>query len=503
MVQDNTLALQLEASTFLMRQDDLADTLRFSGLYGRSIVDSLTIPLGDLEALQVPSLTRVNAYDIARIIRTAPDLGEFTINERISRLARGILEQTVKIPCPYYFVIKLSNCSRPDDLSQWDSLFLIQGAQPGGDFDAGTLGQFDSNEALEFTLTYSHLGWERLFTVALGEQADSLITREILDVIYADDLSCGSCTPYSNGCTAVYAVTNNQPSSPGLSSQLVYTLNGTTYNAIDIAALQGNAATALTSVGQYLAVTSSTGLRHVYSQKTGVGVTTWTSVTSGYNVSGGPRRIFSVAPGLTFIGGAGGYIYKNTDITQGVTAIHSATLTTQDCNSINVNGQVVLTGHNSNDLLISYNLGASFNLLTGPVPGQNVNAVWVISPSQILAGMNNGTLYYGLIDSAGAVTWTQRAIDTSVTLTQVHDIVFAPDNPMVGYLAANSSSAAYIYRTYDGGRSWWRNAPTIRNVSTPPQRYNAVACCGTSSVAAGGLKAVLDGYIATGTDSGV
>lgn len=500
MAQDNSIALQGEVSTFFMRQNDLSDSLHFAGLFGYSIVDSLTKNLGDNNPLQVPSLTQSNKFDLIRVIRSAPDLGEFTINERIKRQARGMLERTVKQLCEYYFVIRLGACSRPDDLSQWDSLILVLGATPGGDFDAGTLQQFDDNEALEFNLTYNHLDWDRIFTTSLGEKADSILLTEVLDIIYADAQSCGSCAPFSNGCQAIYALTNNRPSSPGLSSQIVYTLNLGDWNAVDIATLGGASADALTAVGQYLVVVSESDAAHHYSLKSGVSAASWVKVTTGYESGGEPRRIFGFAPALTFIGGAGGYLYKMTDVAAGVTVIHDASETTEDCNAIDANGQVVLTGHDNNDMLISFNLGTSFSLVEGPVPGVNVNTVQIVSPTQFYAGMNDGTLWYGNLQTDGTVDWVQRAVDG--TLTDIQDMAFSPDFPMVGALVGNTASASYVYRTYDGGRSWSRQAPVIRNLSTAPLRYNAVALCGTGDIAAAGVKVGgADGIIAVGTDS--
>lgn len=492
MPQDNNIALQGEISFFMLRQNDLTDTPQFAGLFGRSIIDGLTKSLGELNPVQSPSLTRSNFFDILRVTRGAPDLGELTINERISRNTYGVLERTVKNLCEYAFIVRLGACARPDQLTEWDSLIIVNGAQAGGELDAGTLGQFDANDPVEFNMTYSHLGWERILPVYAGEVADSILTREILDVAFGGDASCGYCAPYSDGCSARYALANAQPSSPGLSSQLVYSYDGTTYNIVDIQALGGKSGTAMNVVGQYIVVVSEADESLVYIRKNAISATGWSRVTTGFVATFGPLAIFALSPQQVFIAAEGGYIYKASDVTSGVSVSSAAGATSQNLNAIHAADQTVVAVGNSNAVAVSNNLGATWQSVTGPAVGINLQTVWVINKNQWYVGTANGRLYY---TTDGGTTWTQRGLPS--TVTSVKKIAFAPDFPLVGAMVVNEgASASYIYRTFDGGRSWSRQAPSITQLSTTPERYNAVAVCGTDTILAGGLMAALDGVVA-------
>lgn len=495
MPQDNNIALQGEISAFYMRQNDLTHNPAFVGLFGRSIIDGLTKSLGELNPVQSPSLTRPNVFDILRVTRGAPDLGELTINERISRNTYGVLERTVKNLCENAFFIRLGACARPDQLVEWDSIIIVYGAQAGGELDAGTLGQFDGNDPLEFNMTYSHLGWERILPVYTGEVADSILTREILDVAFGGESSCGYCAPYSDGSAARYALSNAQPSSPGLSSQLVYSYDGSTYNIVDIQALGGKAGNALNVVGQYLVVVSEVDESLVYINKSNISATGWTRVATGFVTTFGPLGIFALSPQQIFICGEGGYIYKSSDVTAGVSVSSAASATTQNLNAIHAVDQTVVAVGNSNAIAVSNNLGATWQSVTGPTVGVNLQTVWVINKNQWYVGTANGRLYY---TTNGGATWTQRGLPS--TITSVKDIAFAPDFPLVGAMVVNEgANVSYIYRTFDGGRSWSRQAPSITNLGTAPERYNAVAVCGTDAILAGGLSAALDGVIAVAT----
>lgn len=491
MTQDNTLALQGEVSIFYARQDDLTHLPVFAGLFGYQVVDSLTKSLGELNPVQVPSAVRANTFNLVRVTRSAPDLGEFTIMERISRNTFGILERTAKNLCQNLFILRLGECARPDQLSEWDSLIIVQGAQAGGDFDAGTLKQFDGNDPLEFNITYNHLGWERILPVYTGEKADAILTREVLDIAYAGEASCGFCSAYTDGCEALYALTNNLPSSPGLSSALVYTTDGSTYNSVDIQALAGNSGTALNVVGSYLVVVSEAGENHVYINRSSISATGWSAVSTGYVASNGPLCIFALAPQLVFIGAENGYVYKSSDITSSVTVVSDGSETTEDLHAIHAAGQTVVAVGDNNAVLVSNNLGTTWTALTGPAVGVNLNTVWVLNQNQWYIGTNDGKLWY---TTDGGTTWTERGISSAIT--SIEDLAFAPDFSVVGALVAVEGAASYIYRTYDGGRTWSRQVPAIRNLGTAPQRYNAVAVCGTHNIAAGGLMAALDGVIA-------
>lgn len=482
---DPTLALQGEIQIFVFNVDNLADTPRFGGSYGVLLPDTVTQNLGDLSPLNIPSTSEPNKFITARVIRGAPDLGEVSLIEYPKRNVRSFLERMSQTLCAWGFFIPWNGCTRPDDIDSWDSVLLVYGAYQQS-LEYGTLRQRDGNDPIEITSPFSQLSIARVFPVLCGEQAESVITSKIVDVMFADAISCGNCVPYSNGEQEWYGLTDQSTGSPGLPSRVIGTKdNGSTYNASTINSLGSGQANKFTAVGSYIVAVSETDESHHIALKSNVfGVNPWSEVSTGYETGGGPRCITSLSAQVTFMGGAGGYIYKSEDVTAGVSVSHDASLTTEDANSIHGDGQVILSGHDNNVILLSTNQGQTWQSLVGPVVGQDVNAVWVINATTFWAAMANGTLWY-TVD--GGDNWNQKLLPDQSNITAITDLKFSPDMPLIGALTVQKgANAAAIYRTLTGGRRWSYQTPYITNLSTAPATLGAVALAGVDKIIAGG-----------------
>jgi hypothetical protein len=93
---------------------------------------------------------------------------------------------------------------------------------------------------LILTGTLSFQEWDRIRSIKFSERADSTVVAEVLDGFYYDTAQCGECGTPSDGCNAIYLLTAASGGSPGLSSQLVYSLDkGKTWATIDISTLGG------------------------------------------------------------------------------------------------------------------------------------------------------------------------------------------------------------------------------------------------------------------------
>jgi len=498
LVKDSSTLTQLQVSLFAIKRDDPSAFVEFKGLMR---VDGLTNPVGDITPIRIPDPSQYGRYINIGFTRAAPDLGELTLVERARTNTRSTLEKMMKENCPWAFILKLGICGRRDVLADWDSLMLVDYVYiTEGDF--GTLQQFDADEPVDITGTSSYVIMDRLLPIQLEEQAASIVLAEVLDVIYADQLSCGSCAPYSSGCNMRFALTETNPTSVGLSSPLVYTKNGTTYNTEDINSLAGANGTALTALGLYLIVTQQTPTaQHHIALKSAVVNTpnsyNWTAITTGYQSGGGGRCIVTNGVARAFIGGAGGYVYGTDTPTESVTVIHDASLTTQPMNAIAHSDGNLLAVGNNNAVLLSTNAASdlssiSFSLITGPEVAVNLTACEIFSANYFMVGTATGKLWY---TQDGGSTWTQRTLP--VSLTTINDIAFSPDFPLVGAMVGQNATRGYVLRSFDGGHSWAQGKPAIGQLTTSPQQYNAVALCGVNAVFTGGLKASsTDGVLA-------
>lgn len=491
----NDIALQSIVSAFTYTQDNLRSTPVSLFKFGSNIIESLSKSKGGLNAIYSKNPV-TNQADIVGTYRSAPELGEMPFRERLLWAAANYLERVFDGDCRQVFLIKLDPCGAADDLNVWNSLILAEGLRLN-DISIEALQTFDESAPVEMTGTFSVLDWNRILPIRFTAEADSTVLAEVVDIIYADLRSCGTCGRYSDGCEAIYALARANTGSPGLSAQLVYRVaDGGAYTSEDIDALGGLSANQLAAAGRYLIVVSEAAGKHVFATKpTKAGqAISWSSVSSGYQPGGSPRALYVKSPSEVFIAGQGGYIYKAEDFTSAVEVAHDASLTTQPFNAIHGVGQVVVAVGDAGAILLSINNGESYSTIDHSFGSSDLLSVWCINSNQWYVGDELGKLWY--TDDQGA-TFTQRNLPDQDILSAVLDITFSPDSNEVGYLALQTvGNAGLVYRTVTGGRTWFTDAPGIGQLPAN-ERIAAVAACGVNAVVAGGKKAgSTDGLIA-------
>lgn len=503
--RDATLIQQGEVALHIFIQDDLDSQPRYFNLVG---IDSLTDPQGDLAPIRIWNPAQVNTWITVGKTRSAPDLGECNLTENWS-IARKPLAELMRVAlCDWGFLIKVDQCGRPDDLSQWTRILAVNRASLV-DRDFGTLkavGNEGTNDLLLFTTNTTHEGVALLYPVTLGEKADTITLAEALDGQYRGLVSCGTCDTYDSGCDTKFVLTAADAASPGKSGQIVFSTNSQDYNTDDINSLGGNSGTSLAIVGNYLVVTQETPtaqqhyrlISQVIDNPNGF---TWTAVTTGYESGGGGRCSDVGSSNRLFVGGAGGYIYASDNPTTGVEVIHDASLTTDDFNKIRYAGGAVLAVGDGGTILLSTNAdndfaGIVFSVITPPsaLAAVNITACEIISPTQFAIGAADGT-FWVTMDRGNS--WTQINLPNQSSLTRIDDIQLSPDFELVAAMAVRTASRGVILRSFTGMRSWFDESPTITQLSTAPARYNFATLCGANNILVGGLKSgSTDGVIA-------
>jgi hypothetical protein len=461
--------------------------------FGCLSLGGLTQDLGAGTPVYCPSSQVRNKWDI---IDSVPSVQALPTTDFTQRMDRGLLDiwwDLRKKGCRIHGAIVLSSCGRPDDINQFDSMILLRQLRPTN-FALPELNPLagDGNVPLDITGSLEMIGFDPVRSIQFGEKLDSVLLAEGLDAIYSDTIQCGECGTPSDGCQHLFILSAANSGSPGLSSQIIYSLNGgATGGSIDINTLGGLSANRIVAVGLYLVAVSQANGAHHWSLISNIeaGVTSWTRVASGYVAGKSPRCIVSVSPTRTYIGGEGGYIYLMTDPKSAVTVLTDGSVTTQNVNDIHANGKLVLSAGDSNTLMHSPNSGETFTLKTGPEPGASLTAVWTIDKNIWWVGTGTGNLYYTV---NGGTTWVEATPDPSLTV--INDINFADD--LVGYFAGQvgaGADAARIYRTVDTGFSWHNTTPHIIGLPSA-ERYNTVVACDYNNVlAAGRVSAGGDG----------
>lgn len=473
-------------------QEDGPSPLNGYNYHGVLSLGGVTESLGDVSPIQIPSSEIPSHWENVGVSRGSPGLPTQDFTARMNKLLTDVWFKLKRTRCAVNMQAKIDTCGEPDDFASWESKLLFS-----RNYLTSITGPVinpltgDDNAQADLTGSLTMLDWYVLRTIRFQEHAETEVLAEVIDGFYHDQITCGNCGAQSDGCNKAYFLTRANSGSPGLSSQLVYSLdNLATWNTLDISSLGGNSGTRMAAMGSYLVVVSENTDSHHYirfSEVEDADATAWAEVTDGYVAGGSPRAIYVRSSSQAFIVGEGGYIYLLTNPTTGVTTVSDGSITTQNFNDISGRKDTIVAVGNSNAVVVSQNAGTSFVSQTGPAAGVNLNAVEVIDQNTWFIGTGDGRLFVTINggDSYSSVL---------TGLTTINDIRFWDEN--VGYLVAQASGGPRIYRTDTMGNRWDYQDPWISGLPTA-DRYNFSVPCGPNEVATGGREeAGGDGIIA-------
>src|SRR4030042_1761665 len=265
--------------------------------YGCLSLDGPSQDLGTPDPIYCPSGAQRNKWDIVDSIPKAPALGTTDFTQRMDKRLIDVWWALKAKGCKFNMQAVISACDRPDDFSKWMAKILFSGTRLTS-FSVGALNALsgDDNATVDETGTLTFDAWERILSITLGETAGAIVVAEALDGLYSDVVSCGECGSVSDGCQKVYWLTVASPGSPGLSSQIVYSLDGgNTWATLDINALGGLSGNRFDIVSDRLVVVSQAYGGHVHELVTEVdaGTVNWAGVTTGYVAGKSPRALSS------------------------------------------------------------------------------------------------------------------------------------------------------------------------------------------------------------------
>lgn len=441
-------------------------------------IGGVTVPeFGTIDPIYVPDPMDDDAYRLVGRKLNVPDLEAATITflEKHGSLPR----QLQRMGCFNVYEYTGACADLSDPISGWDDYILVYSTAIVETKDLGDRSTFDADDQVEDSIPVKLAAIFPVGKLSFGDQAASIITLEAIDVVYADPDSCADCGALNDGLQWIYAITTSSGATPGTAPRLIYTIDGginwvqsTVTGLGDIENPSG-----IEVVGNRLVVYTRTAGGATTSgyywsdinQKTGV-PGTWTKVTSGFVASFQVYDMFVLSPREFFFSADGGYIYKGTDVTAGVTVISPGNATSTAMRRIHGKDEVLVAVGGSGVVIKSTNRGVTwYTTTTFPIVA-TLQAVAVVGPDLYWVGAANGTMWY---TRNGGETWTQKTFAGSGTPGQVRDIVFLNDE--VGYMTYDDSTpTAYIYSTWIGGETWTRESPRIQNVPTA-DRFNRVA----------------------------
>lgn len=477
------------------------NVVRYSGQDAQYIsIEGVGVPeLGGVDPIWVHDPSVVGSYKLVGRTFTPPDLASATV---ILRERHGVIpRQLTRLGCTFNLYEVHGVCKDLGDfLSGWTDYVNIYSAAVVTDKDLGNRTSFDADEAIEDSLSVLLAAVYPIGALGFGTNAATLIDRKVVDVVYGSKVQCGSCGPEDDGTKRIYAVTDSSGAgSPGLPPELIYSLDGGgTWTETSITGIGATCTpVAIDIVGEKLVIVTSEAPGAIYwttlNALTGA-PQTWTKVTTGFVATKTVADMYVLSPREIFFVGAGGYIYKSTDITAGVTAVSEAGATSQDLARIHGEGETIVCVGAAGTVVKSTNRGLTWATTTTSPENATLSAVAVLSESVYWVGTTTtGNVYYTL---TGGETWVEKSHDGSGSGT-VYDIVFATEE--VGYIAyATTGPAGRIYATWNGGEDWTYSTPRLLNLPVFDYPYRLAYPDVHESIAANNLAVA--GLAGDGTD---
>jgi photosystem II stability/assembly factor-like uncharacterized protein len=471
----------------LFRQPGAArpnNPMLYSGIEDQYLaVTGVSAPIrGGITPTRVSDPRRMGAYRNVGTVEEAPDFPTFTLRTLESH---GTIPFSLgDLTCAMNIYRVTGNCARLDDPNGWTSYVEILSDAKVTDVDGGDrTAAWDSDDVIDNSLSMTATGGRyAVGSLSFGETANVPVDRNVIDIVYGPNVNCGDCGPTNDGTRRIYALVQSSGSgSPGITTEIVYTLNGGgTWVDTTITGLGATVdANAIDIVGNNLVVVVSASLGYYYSPLDDLGrPTTWTLVTSGFVSGRAPNDLFVAGASEVYFAADAGRIYKSTDITSGVAIISDATATTQNLLRIHGDGleTLVATGA-AGAVIISRNQGLTWAAPSVAPTADRVSAIFVLDSFRYWIGNTLGQVFYTL---AKGDAWTQVSIPTS---TVIDDIVFATNE--VGYISyRNTTPAGRIWSTWNGGANWNVGAPRLLNApgaGTTYARGNRLAVPGLSA----------------------
>ena len=419
-------------------------------------IDGAEMPTnGDISPIFVPDPRRPNRYRLVGRTVEPPDLA--SVDLQFTEKWGGIPRPLMAPKCSFNLYEVHSECADLSDFYRgWESYMLIYSMfQFSGPIDLGTRMSRDGNDPLIHSVSAMGTALYPVGALGFGEEAATDVVMEVIDAVYGQQVTCGTCGMENDGSQVVYALTRANVGSPAAPGQLVYTTDGgATWTTASITGI------GLTAEPRYIDIagdilfvgTDLTTLLYARINKdTGI-PGTWSTVTLPVAM----RDVYVQSPSAIFFAADSGRVYKTTDITAAPSLIDGNATDNLLRISGDGNGVLVAVGANGR-VYRSLNNGVTWASLSAPA-ATSLNAVQVLGDNDIWVGGANGILYHTV---NGGTTW----VSAYTTDGTIYDLVFATREVL--WLSYSASNVAHLITSLDGGDSFALDTATSRIINWP------------------------------------
>jgi hypothetical protein len=453
-------------------------------------IDGAEMPTnGDISPIFVPDPRRGDRWRLVGRTIDPPDLAsvDLIFLEKFGGIPRALMAPK----CSFNLYEVHSDCADLSDFYRgWDSYVNIYSLfKFSGPVDLGTRMSRDSNDPLEDSVSAMGVALYPAGALGFGEEAATSVVVEVIDAVYGQNITCGTCGMENDGSQVIYAITRSNVGSPAAPGQLIYSVDGgATWST---ASITGIGATAepryIDMAGDVLFV--GTDLTTLFYSRIDLATGapgSWSTVTL-------PVAMYDVyvqSPSAIFFSAAAGVVYKTTDITVAPTAIDSGATDNLLRIAGDGGGTIVAVGA-SGRVYRSLNNGTTWATLTAPA-NTSLNAVAVLGDNDIWVGGANGILYH--TTTAGS-SWASAY----TTGGAINDLVFATREVL--WMSYAASSIAHLVTSLDGGASFALDTVTSRILNWPVfQRAGRLAVPFTADPAVAANYITVCGLAASGAD---
>jgi hypothetical protein len=422
-------------------------------------LEGVTRPVrGGLTPIRVPDpvtpkMTKIVGYSVE-----APDF--ITATLRATERHGAIPFQWGPNDQPFNIYLPRGKCERLDDFDGWTDFVEIYSYNLVTEGDFGTrTPTWDGDDMIDDSMSLTVMAAYMAGSISFGYVASDETNREIIDVTFGTSRGCSECgvnDPY--GTNRWYSVARpSGAGSPGLLAEVIYQVAPGDIRQKTIENFGASEEPlSIGIVGSYLIVLGDGAYFYAaINKKTGV-VGSFTKVTTGFDSSHKPLRMFVTNPREIYFAAEDGWVYRSTSVPTGVSAILRGDVTSSHLRDIFAEGEVVLAVGDSGAIVISLNRGTTWAAApTSPsiwgfrtCHAFDENSWWVGT------GAGDGRLFF---TDNGGETWTETVLPAS---DEVNHVLFPTDE--VGYVLFRTDSAARIYATINGGQTWTDSTDTVQ-----------------------------------------
>lgn len=443
-----------------------------------------------------------SSYRLVGKKTSPPDLKKATIE--MYEKHGSIPKQLGVIGCSFNVYEMTGSCADLSDFTRgWTDYVLVYSYATVTNKDLGDRAGFGDDGPVTDKLETILADIYPIGPLSFGDNATTMVDLEVIDLVYGSKFQCGNCGPVDDGTNRIYAIVKSSGGSPGLPTELIYTVDGgATWNQTNITGMGvAEDPIALEISGRYLIVLSRTagsatsGGYYISEVDSVTGIPgTWTKVIAGFVANKQPNDIYVVSAREVYFCADGGYVYKSTDVTAGVTVLNAGAATTQNLYRITGCDTNIFSAGVAGAAILSKNRGITFSALT-PASGAAIRAIECLDGNRLWIGTDTGFVYSTL---NGGVSWTELLL-ANFESGSIYDIMFVNDE--VGYISHTTTTpTGRIWSTWDGGKDWTMASPRISNMVTA-NRFNRIdAPSGVSSTDVAVNNIAVGGLASNGVD---